>query len=82
MTSVCGSRRERGFTTIQYVIAVAWSLVLLVLEGHDLAEPWTDTYFARAVELRLSEFPGVNERFAVEATSHRPHLHYVVLRAR
>jgi hypothetical protein len=31
-------RRETGFTTIQYVIAVAWSLVLLVLVANFLVD--------------------------------------------
>ena len=30
--------RERGFTTIQYVIAVAWSLLLLVLVANFLVD--------------------------------------------
>ena len=37
---VTGAARpdERGFTTIQYVIAVAWSLVLLVLVANLLVD--------------------------------------------
>lgn len=33
-----GHEVERGFTTIQYVIAVAWSLVLLVLVANLLVD--------------------------------------------
>ena len=39
--SACPSRRpagEHGFTTIQYVIAVAWSLVMLVLVANLLVD--------------------------------------------
>jgi hypothetical protein len=33
-----GGRGQRGFTTIQYVIAVSWSLVLLVLVANLLVD--------------------------------------------
>ncbi len=55
-------------------------LVLLILDGHEPATPWTDTYFARNVELGLSEMPDVGGRFSVRATSAVPHLRYLVLR--
>jgi cytosine/adenosine deaminase-related metal-dependent hydrolase len=35
---VSRSRGERGFTTIQYTIAVAWSLVLLVLVANFMVD--------------------------------------------
>ena len=38
MIRVRARRGERGFTTIQYVIAVAWSLVLLVLVANLLVD--------------------------------------------
>jgi len=43
--------RERGFTTIQYVIAVAWSLVLLVL----IANLLVDMYARGAVRDALDD---------------------------
>lgn len=45
------SRSERGFTTIQYVIAVAWSLVLLVL----VANLMVDLYARGAVRDALDD---------------------------
>lgn len=45
------SRRENGFTTIQYVIAVAWSLVLLVL----IANLLVDLYARGAVRDALDD---------------------------
>jgi hypothetical protein len=56
------------------------AVVLQVLEGKPLAEPWTDTYFAHMVALRVAETPGIGDEFAVAAETHLPHLHYVVLR--
>jgi hypothetical protein len=44
-------RDERGFTTIQYVIAVAWSLVLLVL----IANLLVDLYARGAVRDALDD---------------------------
>jgi len=44
-------RNERGFTTIQYVIAVAWSLVLLVL----VANLMVDLYARGAVRDALDD---------------------------
>jgi hypothetical protein len=58
------------------------AVVLQVLEGKPLAEPWTDTYFAHLVALRVAETPGIADEFAVAAETHVPHLHYVVLRRR
>jgi hypothetical protein len=45
------SRRDGGFTTIQYVIAVAWSLVLLVL----IANLLVDLYARGAVRDALDD---------------------------
>jgi hypothetical protein len=56
--------------------------VFLLLEGKPLAEPWTESYFARRVELRVSEYPGIGDDFAVVAQSGAPHLRYVVVRRR
>jgi hypothetical protein len=58
------------------------AIVLLLLDGRPLADPWTDSYFGRAVELRVSEFPGIGETFSVALVSQVPHLRYVVLRRR
>jgi hypothetical protein len=58
------------------------AVVLLVKEGEAPREPWTDTYFARSVELRLARIPGMAEAFAPVAVSRVPHLAYVVLRRR
>jgi hypothetical protein len=54
--------------------------VLLLKEGEPLAEPWTESFFARIVELRVAGIPGIGEAFAVAAESHVPHLRYVVVR--
>jgi hypothetical protein len=56
------------------------TVVLQILEGKPLAEPWTETYFAHMVSLRVAETPGIGDEFAVAAETHLPHLHYVVLR--
>ena len=56
------------------------AIVLLLKEGEPLAEPWSESFFARIVELRVAGVPGVGEAFAVAAESHLPHLHYVVVR--
>jgi hypothetical protein len=56
------------------------AVVLLLLEGKPVADPWTESYFGRAVELRVSELPGIGAEFSVVAVSRVPHLHYVVLR--
>jgi hypothetical protein len=58
------------------------TIVLLVKEGEPLAEPWTDTFFARIVELRVASIPGMADAFAPVATSRVPHLAYVVVRRR
>ncbi len=55
------------------------TLVLQVKEGEARREPWTTSYFARVVELRLARIPGMDEQFQVKAESTVPHLHYVVL---
>ncbi|APR77162.1 Hypothetical protein A7982_02509 [Minicystis rosea] len=56
------------------------ALVLLVRDGHSLRTPWTDTFFSHVVELRIAAIPGMTDTFAPVATSHVPHLGYVVLR--
>ncbi len=56
------------------------TLVLLLKEGEPAAEPWSDSYFARIVELRLSGIPGVGDEFALAAESDVPHLRYLVLK--
>lgn len=57
-------------------------LVLLVREGQPVREPWSHTFFARAVELHVAALPGVGEAFAPVAESHAPHLRYLVLAER
>jgi hypothetical protein len=56
------------------------TLVLLLKEGERLEEPWSRSFFARIVELRVASIPEVAEAFAPVAESRTPHLHYVVLR--
>jgi hypothetical protein len=56
------------------------TLVLLLKEGEPLAEPWSESFFARIVELRVAGIPGIGEAFAVTAESREPHLRYVVVR--
>jgi hypothetical protein len=56
-------RSERGFTTIQYVIAVAWSLVLLVL----VANLMVDLYARGAVRDALDD--GVRAGVPLSATA-------------
>lgn len=55
------------------------TLVLQIKEGEARREPWTTSYFARAVELRLARIPEIDAAFHVEAESTVPHLHYLVL---
>jgi hypothetical protein len=54
--------------------------VLLLREGHPLAEPWTESFFDRVVELRVASFPGIGDAFSVAAVSGVPRLRYVVVR--
>ena len=56
------------------------TLVLLLKEGEPALDPWSDSFFARIVELRLAGIPGVQEEFALAAESHVPHLRYLVLK--
>lgn len=56
------------------------TIVLLLKEGEPLAAPWTASFFARIVELRIASIPHIDEAFAPVAESHAPHLRYVVLR--
>jgi hypothetical protein len=58
------------------------AVVLLLKDGEPLVEPWTESFFARIVELRLSALPGIGDTFVLAAESHVPHLHYVVLKRR
>ena len=58
------------------------TLVLLLKEGEELAEPWSGSFFARIVELRIAAIPHIGEELEVVARSSRPHLRYVVLRRR
>jgi hypothetical protein len=64
-------RGDRGFTTIQYVIAVAWSLLLLVL----VANLMVDLYARGAVRDALDDgvragAPAVEPVAACEARAH------------
>jgi hypothetical protein len=54
--------------------------VLLLRDGEPLAEPWTESFFARIVELRVASFPGIGEELSVTAVSRVPRLRYVVVR--
>lgn len=58
------------------------AIVLLVKEGERVADPWSETFFARIVELRVAAIPGIGEAFAQVAVSRVPHLGYVVVRRR
>ncbi len=58
------------------------TLVLLRAPGQTTATPWTDTVFARGVEQRIAQFPGIADEFVVTAESGMPSLPYVVLRRR
>jgi hypothetical protein len=56
------------------------TIVLLLKDGEPLAVPWTESFFARIVELRIASIPHIEEAFGLVAESHAPHLRYVVLR--
>lgn len=56
------------------------AVVLLVKDGEPVVEPWSDTFFARIVELRIASIPGMADAFRPVAVSRVPHLGYVVLR--
>lgn len=56
------------------------TVTLLLLEGREVTTPWQESYFARAVELRVSEIPNLGDDFQVVAIGAIPHLRYVVLR--
>ncbi|MEO7329914.1 MAG: hypothetical protein ABI193_15155, partial [Minicystis sp.] len=58
------------------------TLVLLLKEGEAASEPWSDSFFARIVELRLASIPHIGEEFCLVARSRTPHLRYLVLRRR
>ena len=58
MTATPSRRGDGGFTTIQYVIAVAWSLVLLVL----IANLLVDLYERGAVRARSTTASARNRR--------------------
>jgi hypothetical protein len=56
------------------------TLVLLLAPAETLATPWTDSGFARMVELRVADMPAMAREFEPVAVSHNPRLPYVVLR--
>lgn len=56
------------------------TIVVLLKDGEPLAVPWTESFFARIVELRIASIPHIDEAFRPVAESHAPHLRYVVLR--
>lgn len=56
------------------------TIVLLVKEGEPVVVPWSDTFFARIVELRVAGTPDIADAFTLRATSGVPHLRYVVVR--
>jgi hypothetical protein len=56
------------------------ALVLQIREGEARKEPWTESSFARTVELRMARIPGMDTAFRLDAESDVPHLHYLVLR--
>jgi hypothetical protein len=56
------------------------TLVLQIKEGEARRDPWTTTWLARNVELRIARIPGMDAAFRVEAESTVPHLEYLVLR--
>lgn len=56
------------------------ALVLLRKDGEPTAEPWTDTFFARIVELRVASFAGMAQDFTPAAVCRVEHLGYMVLR--
>jgi hypothetical protein len=63
------------------------TLVLLLAEGEDLRDPWTQSFFARGVENRIASIPRMDVEFAPVAVSgleqRNPRaLRYVVLRRR
>jgi hypothetical protein len=68
-------RIPSGLLEARHVDAV----VLLLLDGHDVASPWTDSYFGRAVELTVTEQTDPSA-FVLVAVGARPHLRYVVAR--
>jgi hypothetical protein len=56
------------------------AIVLLLKDGEPLVVPWSASFFARIVELRIASIPHIEEAFEPVASSHAPHLRYVVLR--
>jgi hypothetical protein len=56
------------------------AIVLLLKEGEPLAEPWSESFFARIVELRVAGIPGIGEQFTLAAESRETRLRYVVVR--
>jgi len=56
------------------------TLILLLGRGERLAEPWTDSHFARGVEVWLATQPGIESEFHPVAVSRQRKLPYVVLR--
>jgi hypothetical protein len=56
------------------------ALVLLVREGEPLEEPWTRTFFARHVELRVASIPGMDAAFSLAYAHRATNLRYLVVR--
>jgi len=57
------------------------TLVLLLAKGHEVAQPWTRSHFARGVEYRIAAMPAMAEDFEPVAVSEGK-LRYLVLRRR
>jgi hypothetical protein len=56
------------------------TLVVLLREGEPVLVPWTRSFFARRVELRIAAIPGIDVAFAPVAEAKTAHLDYLVLR--
>lgn len=56
------------------------TLVLRVMDNKPVLTPWTETWFAYAVEDRIAEMPGLADDFEIVTTSKAPQLTYIVAR--
>lgn len=56
------------------------TLVVLLRQGEPALSPWTRSFFARRVELRIASIPGLDTAFAPVAEAKTAHLDYLVLR--
>ena len=56
------------------------TLVLLLEDGEPLEQPWSRSFFARIVELRVAAVPGIGDEVSLAAESRIPHLGYVVVK--